>query len=92
VCTTRLATVVVDVHDPGLRSDRLGDLVGVVRRGNAGADVEELAYSGLAGQEATARPRNSRLARISLMIVGRTAMTCSATILSASKWSLPPSQ
>src|SRR6185437_4366282 len=42
-CTTRLATVVVDVDDPGGGRDRLGDLVGVARGGNAGPDVEELA-------------------------------------------------
>ncbi len=40
----------------------------------------------------TTRPRNSRLARMSRIIVGRTAMTSWAAILSGSKWSLPPSQ
>jgi hypothetical protein len=34
--------VVVDVHHPGLRGDRLGDLVGVTRCGDASADVQEL--------------------------------------------------
>jgi hypothetical protein len=44
--------VVVDVHDPGLGGDPLGHLVGVVGRRQAGADVEELADPGLAGQVA----------------------------------------
>ena len=35
--------VVVDVDDPRSRADALGDLVGVVRGGQPGADVEELA-------------------------------------------------
>jgi len=34
--------VVVDVDDPGGRSDRQGDLVDVALGGQAGADVEEL--------------------------------------------------
>jgi len=44
--------VVVHVDDPGLRGDGLGDLVGVARRGYAGADVEELADAGLGGEVA----------------------------------------
>jgi hypothetical protein len=35
--------VVVDVDDPALRGDGLGHLVGVARRRQSGADVEELA-------------------------------------------------
>jgi hypothetical protein len=42
--------VVVDVHDAGLRRDGLGDLVGVARRRDAGADVEELADARLPGE------------------------------------------
>jgi len=34
VCTTRLATVVVGVHDPGARGDLLGDLVDVALGGS----------------------------------------------------------
>jgi hypothetical protein len=52
VCTTRLATVVVHVHHPGLGRDRLRDLMGVARRGDAGADVQELPYPGLGGEVA----------------------------------------
>ena len=44
--------VVVCVHDPAVRRGPLGDLVGVVRGGQARADVEELADAGLGGQEA----------------------------------------
>jgi hypothetical protein len=44
--------VVVDVDDPGVRRDLLGDLMGVVRGGQAGADVEELRDPGLRGQVA----------------------------------------
>jgi hypothetical protein len=39
--------VVVDVDDPAVRRDRLGDLVGVALGGQAGPDVEELAQAGL---------------------------------------------
>jgi hypothetical protein len=39
--------VVVDVNDPCLGGDRLGDLVEVGAGGDAGADVEELADAGL---------------------------------------------
>src|SRR5216684_8031764 len=46
--------VVVDVDDAALRHDGLGHLVGVVSRGQAGADVEELAYARLGGQVAHA--------------------------------------
>src|SRR5690606_14578101 len=42
--------VVVDVDHAHGRVDRLGDLVGVVRGGDAGADVEELPHTGLGGQ------------------------------------------
>lgn len=42
--------VVVDVDDAALRRGRLGDFVGVVGRGQPGADVEELADPCLAGQ------------------------------------------
>ena len=44
--------VVVDVDDPRLGRDALGDLVGVVGRGQAGADVEELPDAGLSRQVA----------------------------------------
>src|SRR5690348_5088048 len=56
VHTTRVATVVVHVDDPGLRRDRLGDLVGVARGRDAGADVEELADPGFGGEEADGPP------------------------------------
>jgi hypothetical protein len=41
--------VVVDVDDPRLGRDPLGDLVGVLHRGQASADVEKLTYPGLTG-------------------------------------------
>jgi hypothetical protein len=44
--------VVIDVGDPRLGGNGLGDLMGVTRRGDAGADVEELADSPLPGQVA----------------------------------------
>ena len=43
--------VVVDVDDPRLRGDVLGDLVGVRRGRDSGTDVEELPDPVLAGQE-----------------------------------------
>jgi len=42
--------VVVHVDDPGFRRDGLGDLVGAVEGGQAGADVEELPDAHLPGQ------------------------------------------
>ncbi len=42
--------VVVHIHDPGVRRDRLGNLVRIVRRRNACPDVEELPDAGLACQ------------------------------------------
>src|SRR5688572_18964933 len=39
--------VEIHVHHPGVRSDRLGDLVDVALGGNARAEVEELPYAGL---------------------------------------------
>jgi len=44
--------VVVDVDDPRVRGGPLRDLVGVVRGGDPGADVEELPDAGLRGQVA----------------------------------------
>jgi hypothetical protein len=52
LCTTRLATVVIDVHDPGSGHDRLGHLVRIVHGGNSGADVEELPDASLAREVA----------------------------------------
>jgi hypothetical protein len=54
--------IVVDVHDPRLRRDRLGDLVGVLHGGQAGADVEELANPGFPGQEP--HDANEKLSRL----------------------------
>src|SRR5579863_432936 len=51
-CVLQDHRVVVDVHDPGAWRHGLRHLVRVVRRGNAGADVEELGDPGLASQEA----------------------------------------
>ena len=42
--------VVVDVDDPGVRRDRLGDFMGVVRRWNPGSDVQELPDPCFAGK------------------------------------------
>src|SRR5690348_4258019 len=39
--------IVIHVDHPGLRGDRLRDLMGIARRGDTGADVKELAYPGL---------------------------------------------
>jgi hypothetical protein len=44
--------IVVDIDDPGVGGDPLGDLVGVVGGGQAGADVQELADLRLTGQVA----------------------------------------
>jgi hypothetical protein len=44
--------VIVDVHDPGVRGDLLGDLVGVLRGRQAGAQVKKLLDPGLRGQVA----------------------------------------
>src|SRR5690606_33097741 len=57
--------VVVDVDDPALRGDPLRHLVGVVRRREPGADVEELADAGLARQELHDPPQETpRLPRV----------------------------
>ena len=42
--------VVVDVHDPGVRGDLLGDLVGVLRGRQAGAQVKKLPDPGVGGK------------------------------------------
>jgi hypothetical protein len=42
--------IVVHVDDPALWGHSLGDFMGVVRRRKARADVEKLAYPGLASQ------------------------------------------
>jgi hypothetical protein len=52
VCTTRLATIVVDVDDPGLGWDKLSDLMGVVGGRQPGADVEELRDAIIHGEPA----------------------------------------
>ena len=44
--------VVVDVHDPGVWGDLLGDLVGVLRGRQTGAQVKKLPDPGLRGQVA----------------------------------------
>ena len=63
--------VVVDVDDPGVGGDPLGDLVGVVRGGQAGADVEELPDAGLAGQVAHgAAEEGPRVARATSTMPG----------------------
>jgi hypothetical protein len=46
----------IAVHDPGLWRDGLGHLVGVARRGYAGADVEELPDTSLRSQVANHPP------------------------------------
>jgi hypothetical protein len=73
VCTTRLATVVVHVHHPGLRGDCLGHLVYVACRRDAGPDVKELAYPRLGSEEADGaaeerpvRPRREGQLRVDL--------------------------
>src|SRR6185312_2988996 len=48
--------VVVDVDDPAFRRGGLGHLMGVVRRGQPGADVEELPDSLRGGQVAYGPP------------------------------------
>jgi hypothetical protein len=54
---------VIDVDNLGFGSGALGDVVGVVGGGQAGADVEELADASLGGQLVPASIRNSRAAR-----------------------------
>jgi hypothetical protein len=61
VRTTRLATVVVGVEDPGLRCQRLGDLMGVVLHRQPRADVEELPDACLRHQIADGRGENLAL-------------------------------
>ncbi len=43
--------VIVHIHDPGLRCHPLGHLMGIVRRRQAGADIQELADPRLTSQE-----------------------------------------
>jgi hypothetical protein len=65
--------IVVDIDDPAFRGSRLRDLVHVVGRGQAGADVQELADARLGGeepdraaQEVTIPPRSHDRARLYL--------------------------
>ena len=84
--------VVVDIDDAALWRHRLGDLVGVVGRGQAGADVEELADARLAGQILDrARTRKAQEAQAFSTIAGKASRIWSATWRST-KVSLPPSQ
>jgi hypothetical protein len=83
---------VVGVDDAALGRDRLGHLVGVVRRRDAGADVEELADAGLAGQIADERARKARVLRTEATGPGKASTASSPASRSAWKWSLPPSQ
>jgi hypothetical protein len=84
--------VVVDVDDAGLRRDALRDLVHVVRGGQSGSDVEELADADLAGEEGDGAAQEARFSRAAVRIAGQAAATASAESRSAWKLSLPPSQ
>jgi len=53
--------VVVHVDDPGRGRDGLGDLVGVARRRDAGADVEELPHPRFPGEVADGAPEERSL-------------------------------
>jgi hypothetical protein len=90
VHTTQLAMVVVHVHDPGLRGDRLRDLVHVLPGGKARADVEKLPDPGLGGENRTTRSRNARAARADSAVLGKALIAASAAWISASKLSVPP--
>jgi hypothetical protein len=71
--------VVVDVDDAALWRDCLGDLVGIVGAGKAGADVKKLANTGLTGQIQTERALNAREARATAMMSGKIAANWSPT-------------
>jgi hypothetical protein len=75
--------VVVDVDDAALRRNRLGDFVGVVGGGQAGADVEELADPGLADEMADGAAQEGRSARAESTMSGMRASMWSPTALSA---------
>ena len=84
--------VVVDVDDLGLRRYLLSDLVGVVSRGQAGADVEELPDPGLVGQVAHRASQETALQAGDMGDVGKYLHDESPTSRSAAKLSLPPSR
>jgi hypothetical protein len=92
MCTTRLATVVVDVDDPARRGDRLGHLVGVARGRKPGADVEELADPLRGGQVADGPPEERPVGLRGNRIAGKAAMVSSPATRSAVKLSFPLSQ
>jgi hypothetical protein len=62
--------IVVDVDDPRLRGDGLGDLMGIVRRRQAGPDIQELPDPGPPARYRTTRPRNKRSSRACLTMSG----------------------
>jgi hypothetical protein len=71
--TTRLATVAVDVDDPGRGRDRLGDLVHVVGGRLPRPDVDELPDARLgrqvperAAEERPVLPRGNAVGRVGL--------------------------
>lgn len=91
------AGVVVGVHDAALRRDALDHLVGVVRGGRSGADVERLADTGLPGQEAHGPcqeahgpDRNRRRTRATAARSGNVDEMTSPARLSTGWVSLPP--
>jgi hypothetical protein len=84
--------VVVDGDDAALRRHRLGDPMGVVGRGQAGADVEELTDARLAGQGPD-RTGEEGPGGASVLDDRREASRIwSPTWRSTGKLSLPPSQ
>jgi len=85
VCTTRLATVVVHVHDAGFGRRHLRDLVQVVGARQAGADVQELADPGLPGQVPDGGARKARFSRTAVRTAGQLCIAFCPVSRSATK-------
>jgi hypothetical protein len=84
--------VVVHVNDPAVRRRCLRHLVGVARRGNAGADVQELPDARLPRQVTDGTAEEGAVIAYRSGIGGIAEMSPSPTSRSAAKLSFPPSK
>jgi hypothetical protein len=89
VCTTRLATVVVEVDDAGGRLDPLRDLVHVVRGREPGTDIQQLPEADLADQVTDDPAERVPLSAHPQLDRGIDASIRSPVARSAAKLSLP---
>ena len=71
------------VDHAGLEGDALGDLVGVVRGRDTGANVEELAYPGVGGEVAYGAAEERPVRPVPMAISGQTLSAASTAARSA---------